>query len=242
VIDMRRVKWFKKATGASVCGVFVDKKVSGFGIEALIVKTDVACSCFADEDTLRTSGVMEVSASPGDLVGFGLTLKGWKDFEKQGIEIGDVVELTIQDERVRGSGRLGRRVYDESLGKVRKLTVVESEEVGAAAAVPRPSRPSWSRILALASGAYSTTEANGFREKAIFLIGSIIDLEADQDLSGLVARAAAAKKAYDDEYTERGCWKVGDDGESNHTRWLTASHELAKAMIGQAPSKRNSPL
>ncbi len=36
----------------------------------------------------------------------------------------------------------------------------------------------------------------------MFLIASIIDLEADQNLSDLVARVAAAKKAYDDEYTE----------------------------------------
>lgn len=225
-IDMRQVKWFKKTTGAIVRGVLVGKKETGFGIEALIVRTDVACACYADEDSLRSSGVTEVSAKTGDLVGFGLTLRGWSDFEKQGIEIGDVVELHVHDERAR-DGHQGRRVFDESLVKIFGLPITPKAEVAA----PPRSRVGWSRIVALASDAYSSTVADGFREKSLFLIAAIIDLEADKSLVSLIAAAAAAKKAHDDEYVEHGCWKVGDDGESNATRWSRASNALATAML-----------
>jgi hypothetical protein len=226
-IDMHRVKWFKKAAGACLRGVLVGTKTTGFGIEALIVRTEVSCSCFSDEETLRSSGVAQTTASPGDLVGFALTGRGWRDFEKQGIGVGDMVELSIHGERARDLSGSGRQAFDESLIKLKFPSPPARVE---AAPLPK-SRVGWPRIVALASDAYSSTAADGFREKALLLAAAVIDLESSQNLSDLISKAAAAKKAHDDEYVERGCYKVGDDGESNHTRWLRASDELAKAML-----------
>lgn len=232
-IDMHRVKWFKKAAGACLRGVLVGTKTTGFGIEALIVRTEVSCSCFSDEETLRSNGVAQTTASPGDLVGFALTGRGWRDFEKQGIGVGDMVELSIHGERARGLGyNPGRPVFDESLIKLSGWSKPSDEQSeGRVNRTAPKSSVGWSRIVALASDAYSSTAADGFREKALLLAAAVIDLESSRNLSDLISRAAAAKKAHDDEYVERGCYKVGDDGESNHTRWMRASHELAVAML-----------
>lgn len=91
-------------------------------------------------------------------------------------------------------------------------------------------RSTWAAIIALAKVAYTST-GDDYHNRATLLIGHVIDFNDEHDLLPLISRARAAKKAYDDELAEHGCWKVGDDGESNVSRWAKASDALAKAMI-----------
>jgi hypothetical protein len=97
--------------------------------------------------------------------------------------------------------------------------------------VGRSSR-SWSDIVTSAKSAYASTGGD-FRDRMLLLAGSLIDFDADRDVVRLVEQARAAKKAYDDEYVQHGCWKVDGDGESNYTRWMKASLALAKAMLDE---------
>lgn len=208
--ELFNLKIFTKSLGAVLSGVYVGcQEVAGTGTEIYILKATCTASCRVGHHG------REATAVPGDEVGFTLTEKGQADFWRQRVAEGDSITLKIFDQRNAGHGRF---IWNEELLKV-----------GGARPKTFSSR-SWPDIVASAKDAYSAT-GDDFRGKMLLFAGWLIDFEEDRGLVLLVERAGAARKAYDDEYVEHGCWKVGNDGESNYTRWLKASSELARAML-----------
>jgi len=229
-LNLYEMKFFNKQEGAVLRGSYVGcmKAANNSTPSIYFIKMDEKSSCLCRLGHHEYGAI--VYGKPGDLVGFVLTNKGRADFDDLRIAEGDSMVLKINRHMNIGHGRF---IWDEEVTKLAPSAPPVAEEARPAAPARR-----WFDIVALAKSAYRSTTEDGFRARMIALAGAILDFEQDRDLVALVAKATVDEKAFADERVERGEHKVGDDGESNQTRWNKSAVALAKAMLDGPEGRR----